>query len=144
MLETFNWSGDVVFDNGRESMVATWDPCWNILGSFSDPGAIFGFVLDGEDAVLRHHHRHHSLVPGSYFVTNVTGASLFNPGGRVLLIHQRHANFPFTIGGPIEPFGRLRYIDGCTDSLLDRSGMTVRGTVGVDGFGRAWVPSKQG
>ena len=28
------------------------------------------------------------------------------------------ADSPFQIGGPIERLGRLRYIDGCTDSLL--------------------------
>ena len=30
------------------------------------------------------------------------------------------------------------------DRLLDRSGMTVRGTAGVNGFGRAWVPGREG
>jgi ParB-like chromosome segregation protein Spo0J len=28
------------------------------------------------------------------------------------------------------------------ERLLDRSGMTVRGSAGVDGFGKAWVPSR--
>jgi ParB-like chromosome segregation protein Spo0J len=28
------------------------------------------------------------------------------------------------------------------ERLLDRAGMTVRGTVGVNGFGRAWMPSR--
>lgn len=37
---------------------------------------------------------------------------------------------------------RLGMEDEELDRLLDRAGMTVRGTVGVDGFGRAWVPSK--
>jgi ParB-like chromosome segregation protein Spo0J len=30
------------------------------------------------------------------------------------------------------------------ERLLDRSGMTVRGTAGVNGFGRAWVPGREG
>jgi ParB-like chromosome segregation protein Spo0J len=30
------------------------------------------------------------------------------------------------------------------ERLLDRSGMTVRGTAGVSGFGRAWVPGRKG
>jgi ParB-like chromosome segregation protein Spo0J len=30
------------------------------------------------------------------------------------------------------------------ERLLDRSGMTVRGTAGIDGFGRAWVPGREG
>jgi ParB-like chromosome segregation protein Spo0J len=37
---------------------------------------------------------------------------------------------------------RLGMEDEELDRLLDRSGMTVRGSVGVDGFGRAWVPSR--
>lgn len=28
------------------------------------------------------------------------------------------------------------------ERLLDRAGMPVRGTVGVNGFGRAWIPSR--
>jgi hypothetical protein len=32
---------------------------------------------------------------------------------------------PFALGGPCEAFGRLRYIDGCSDSLL--VGPAVRG-----------------
>jgi hypothetical protein len=30
------------------------------------------------------------------------------------------------------------------ERLLDRSGMTVRGTAGINGFGRAWVPGREG
>lgn len=30
------------------------------------------------------------------------------------------------------------------ERLLDRSGMTVRGTAGAAGFGRAWVPGREG
>ena len=37
---------------------------------------------------------------------------------------------------------RLGMEDEELERLLDRSGMTVRGSAGVDGFGRAWVPSK--
>lgn len=73
------------------------------------------------------------------------------------------------VGGPIEDRGRLRYIDGCTDTLLippwrrgeaclnllhlppgieqtmhthpsDRAGMTVRGAGAT--FGRAWAPGR--
>lgn len=45
---------------------------------------------------------------------------------------------------PEEICRRLGMEDEELERLLDRSGMTVRGTVGVEGFGRAWVPSKQG
>jgi ParB-like chromosome segregation protein Spo0J len=39
---------------------------------------------------------------------------------------------------------RLGMEDEELERLLDRSGMTVRGTAGVNGFGRAWVPGREG
>lgn len=39
---------------------------------------------------------------------------------------------------------RLGMEDEELERLLDRSGMTVRGTAGVSGFGRAWVPGREG
>jgi ParB-like chromosome segregation protein Spo0J len=39
---------------------------------------------------------------------------------------------------------RLGMEDEELERLLDRSGMTVRGTAGVNGFGRAWVPGRKG
>lgn len=39
---------------------------------------------------------------------------------------------------------RLGMEDEELDRLLDRSGMTVRGTAGNNGFGRAWVPGREG
>ena len=39
-------------------------------------------------------------------------------GGRGLLIETAETLGVFQIGGPPEQLGRLRYIDGCTDSLL--------------------------
>ena len=118
MLETFDWTGDVVFSAGHATVVAAVYPEWNLLAGFAEPGAVFGFVLDGENATLRHAGCMHQLRPGAYFVTNTGATELTNPGGRILLIYQARADFPFQIGGPIEARGRLRYIDGCTDSLL--------------------------
>lgn len=40
-------------------------------------------------------------------------------GGSGMAVEVLYGQSPFlNIGGPIEPHGRLRYIDGCTDSLL--------------------------
>lgn len=36
----------------------------------------------------------------------------------VIIIERVGENSPFLLGGPIESEGRLKYIDGCTDSLL--------------------------
>ncbi|HMI92490.1 MAG TPA: AraC family ligand binding domain-containing protein [Polyangiales bacterium] len=39
-------------------------------------------------------------------------------GGQGLVIEQRDYQRVRQWGGPLEPLGRLRYVDGCTDSLL--------------------------
>jgi mannose-6-phosphate isomerase-like protein (cupin superfamily) len=62
----------------------------------------------------------------SGIVTLFSGMYACVPGG--LLLSGRHGSGivitrlgfkgVFSLGGPVEPWGRLRYIDGCTDSLL--------------------------
>ena len=56
-----------------------------------------------------------NLTPGMYFA--VPGEMSVGPGAGVLITRHDHRGF-FHLGGPIEERGRLRYIDGCTDSLL--------------------------
>ena len=118
MLETFGWTDGVVLRAEGYTVAAAIDMSWNQLRHFTGPGAVFGFVLDGENATLRRLGGPCSLPSGSYFVVPAGGAELASPGGRVLLVHQDGADFPPMVGGPIEARGRLRYIDGCTDSLL--------------------------
>jgi mannose-6-phosphate isomerase-like protein (cupin superfamily) len=119
VLETYRWTNGPVFSAPHATVIAAVDPSWDLLAGFAEPGAVFGFVLDGENAVLRRAGGYpHALQPGSYFVANTGGTELSTPGGRILLVYQARADFPFQIGGPIEARGRLRYIDGCTDSLL--------------------------
>lgn len=76
----------------------------------------FGFVYSGAtrlscDAGV------FALRAGMYFVT---AGALELSGGSGLVIEHRDAQFRglFQIGGPVEGRGRLRYIDGCTDTLL--------------------------
>lgn len=118
MLETFGWTGGVVFSAQHATVVASITPEWDLLSGLAEPGAFFGYVVDGQNAVLRHAGVAFPLRPGMFFAVNTGSATLTNPGGRILLIYQAKADFPFQIGGPIENMGRLRYIDGCTDSLL--------------------------
>lgn len=51
-------------------------------------------------------------VPGSFVVDGAADG-----GAGLVITHQGYRGV-FQLGGPIEPYGRLRYIDGCTDSLL--------------------------
>ena len=56
------------------------------------------------------------LSAGMYFAVPGAGA-IEGAGGEIVVTRWGHRGL-FTLGGPIEAPGRLRYIDGCTDSLL--------------------------
>jgi hypothetical protein len=56
------------------------------------------------------------LVAGMYAA--LPGAGLLSGTGRALVVSRRGYLGLFQLGGPIEAQGRLRYIDGCTDSVL--------------------------
>ncbi|MBI1824823.1 MAG: cupin domain-containing protein [Planctomycetes bacterium] len=83
-------------------------------------GACFGFVSVGQALLLGN--------GGRESVTITTGQWFSTPGGCKLLISDSNTAVfiaqrkgyrgVFTVGGPIEKKGRLRYIDGCSDSLL--------------------------
>lgn len=78
-------------------------------------GTHFGFVHE-HTATIEVPAGKFSLAQGMYFTATsncrVTGA------GQGVVITRLGYRGVFMLGGPIEPAGRLRYIDGCTDSLL--------------------------
>lgn len=76
--------------------------------------AFFGFVQDGP-ATVTCSSGSFTLKEGMYFSFN-DEASI--SGGRGIVMARDRARGFFTIGGPVEDKGRLKYIDGCTDSLL--------------------------
>ena len=78
------------------------------------PGCAFGFVHEGV-ALLEVDDQRYSLRSGQYFCVN---ADLKLAGGQgIIVVH--HDFRPLTmVGGPIEASGRLKYISGCTDTLL--------------------------
>ena len=77
-------------------------------------GTHFAYALQG-NSVLHTAAGHFPLVQGMY-------ASLLQGvvqgRGSGLVVSRLGVQGMFQLGGPIEPEGRLRYIDGCTDSLL--------------------------
>jgi hypothetical protein len=74
----------------------------------------FGFVHEGP-ALLSCPAGTFTLQAGMYFAVP---AALSLSGGRGLLVAQTGQCGFFHLGGPVEGRGRLRYLDGCTDSLL--------------------------
>lgn len=81
-------------------------------------GTHFGFVVDGEATLMSLDCAYalpYRLGPGMYFC--VPGW-LHIEGGCGIVITRVGYRGMFLIGGPIEDHGRMRYIDGCSDSLL--------------------------
>src|SRR5262249_25413193 len=79
----------------------------------ADEGTHFGYVC--ESACLRCASGEFQLSEGMYFA--VPGRLLLERGAGLVVTRPGHRGL-FHLGGPIEQRGRLRYIDGCTDSLL--------------------------
>lgn len=79
----------------------------------SQDGTTYGLTL--KPAVLFSSMGRIDLKPGMYFA--FAGKGVLRSKSAVAI--TRHGYFGYnTIGGPVEKSGRLRYIDGCTDSLL--------------------------
>jgi quercetin dioxygenase-like cupin family protein len=76
-------------------------------------GTHFGFVHRGP-ATIHCAAGRFTLRAGMYFA--VPGELSVDGGGGLLVTHP--STGLMQIGGPLEPTGRLRYIDGCTDTLL--------------------------
>lgn len=77
-------------------------------------GTHFGFVASGA-ARLTTDAATFPLATGTYFSIPET-ATL--EGGQGFVVTQHDVRGFFHVGGPIEERGRLRYIDGCSDSVL--------------------------
>lgn len=80
-------------------------------------GSVFGYVAEGTCEILTDHtgailH----LTAGFYFSVRAP-ATLLHTSAKGILVHRRDY-CSFLHIGVIEHEGRLRYIDGCTDSLL--------------------------
>lgn len=93
------------------ALVQTWSDREVTLSS---KGTSFGFVYSGE-AVLSTSTSSLVIRPGMYFSVHGEGSI---SGGAGFVCTQPEFRGLFTVGGPIEDLGRLRYIDGCSDTLL--------------------------
>ncbi len=78
-------------------------------------GTHFGYVWAGR-AQLRCASGIFKLSAGMYFAVPGAGA-IEGEGAGIVVTRLGHYGL-FSLGGPVEASGRLRYIDGCTDSLL--------------------------
>lgn len=76
--------------------------------------ALFGYVYQGPTR-LDAEHNSYRLITGQYFCIS-EGLEL--SGGAGILVRRVGFCGQNLLGGPVEAVGRLRYINGCTDSLL--------------------------
>lgn len=83
--------------------------------SLSASATHYGFVESGILTIECASGRY-EICPGMYFC--IPGQATLLGTGRGVVSSLLQYNGFFQIGGPIETTGRLRYIDGCSDSLL--------------------------
>jgi hypothetical protein len=93
---------------------------WSLNNTIKDPpcghtfAGCLGYIENGSWLTRSNGERFY-LRAGMYFAS---GEPMHLCGGSGILLHCHTYRPMFVIGGPIEDKGRLRYIDGCTDSLL--------------------------
>lgn len=75
----------------------------------------FGYVYEGSLA-LKHAAGDFTITRGMYF--SAPGETTIHGHGRGIVMSRLDYDGFFQVGGPVEQHGRLKYIDGCTDSLL--------------------------
>ena len=75
----------------------------------------YAFILDGP-AWLSCASGRFELQSGMYFA--LPGGGELEGSGRGIVVSRPDHTCLFSLGGPIEELGRLRYVDGCTDTLL--------------------------
>lgn len=89
----------------------------NKQATIADEGTCFGFVVSGRVG-LQDRHVSWWLTAGQWF--SMPNGLVLNlmANSRVVISQALDYHGLYAMGGPIEAQGRLRYIDGCSDTLL--------------------------
>lgn len=103
-----------VADLGRDEFPATVSGWCGERLALSDVGTHFLFALDGPAKLAC---ASGAFSVGAAMYAAVPGSLTVEHGRGIVITRLGHHGF-FHLGGPVESTGRLRYIDGCTDSLL--------------------------
>lgn len=94
------------------TQLRSWDGGWL---SLPNTGTHFGYVWQSE-SILMVKGGTFQLAAGMYF--SIPGEAKLMGTGKGIVVTRLGYQGVFSIGGPIERNGRLRYIDGCMDSLI--------------------------
>ena len=107
-----------ILHNAGNTAFPTQISCWSSQTlRLCDDATHFGFVFQGH-AQLVYDGQRYPLRPGMYFSVPSSCAIEAQDGTRGIVASRMNYQGVFHLGGPVETKGRLRYIDGCTDSLL--------------------------
>jgi quercetin dioxygenase-like cupin family protein len=82
------------------------------------PATYFGMILHGGARLETARRAPLPLVAGMFFVAPEAFELSGEDDTAAVVIAQAGATGLFQVGGPLEAGGRLRYIDGCTDTLV--------------------------
>ena len=110
----FEFKNGLLFDysnNKYPSRLFAWEGTQEFVGRGS---TFYGYVFEG-DTIISTIDNAYTLKSRQYFCFNDTFTL---NGGRGIVIERIGYRGMNSFGGPVEDWGRLKYIDGCTDSLL--------------------------
>eukprot|EP01083_Nonionella_stella_P037437 102051_1 len=109
-VNMYGWKNDIFVNTDHE---------------LNDASTAFGYIQDGKCRLYNEQTQcSFELCKGMFFSIPNTSKYTIEPIEREeqlnsgIIINQNDYKGVFNIGGAIESVGRLRYIDGCTDSLL--------------------------
>jgi len=114
---SFDLAAGCLYDYRRNrfpTILYAWRAAELGLSSKGHSDTFFGYVHEGPAQLIAEHNRY-ELATGQYFSL---AESISLRGGAGIVVRRLEYRCQNVVGGPIEEAGRLRYIDGCTDSLL--------------------------
>lgn len=115
-FSAFEWSNGLLYDYSKNQYPTK-------LYAFAGANT---FQLSPGSTYFVFQHQGFSFINGRFplahgYFASVTDKQVFLQGSedsKAIIIERIGYNGVFLLGGPIEEKGRLKYIDGCTDSLL--------------------------
>lgn len=114
-FSAFNWKTGLLYDYSENEYPTKLHAIDNGREYFNvKTSTFYGYVFKGDTKIVTSQGKF-KLITGMYFSVSMPFAIR---GGQVLIIERMSYLGYFHIGGVIENQGRLKYIDGCTDSLL--------------------------
>lgn len=110
----FEFANGLLFDY-QENEYPTRLHAWTETSDFHAPASTFyGYVFEGPAQVEAGGNVYHLQARQYFCFSDRVKVS----GGRGIVIERVGFRGMNSLGGPVEDWGRLKYIDGCTDSLL--------------------------